>query len=349
MTKWVSPWPTVWGSITNMPARYGAPTRDKYAFYSLDKADCERIGGLEYTHHVGGVIHFHNAFQIDQSVVLPYIDEMAYVPSCGLEIIKDDEGNMIRGETFDGKVVDIKDLLALPMRVGGMGMPEPVHPGTPHEVREFFEGVESAFYDSLIRYCDLYPLIVNSIWWRMRGHCLKYLGGANLGLHNDNDTNTFVIDGQRYYSGREIAMYQVVNGLAYFNDDYEGGEMHFPYLDLTIKPKTGDIILFPANYVGTHGVAKVTGDIPRYTYLTQFGHGGEHKYEVLEPQESDMWLAPVYVPFLYQDHVKFSHSGHSHLDTSKDVALGFHASTIETQERSKEGAPVGTVIPYDEV
>jgi hypothetical protein len=331
-----------------MPAHFGEATRDKFAFYSLDDSDCERIAGIEYTHHKGGVIHFHNVFNIDQDKILPYIDEMAYVPSCGLEIIRDDEGNMIRGETFDGKVVDMKDLLALPMRVGGMGMPEPVNPNTPWDVREFFESVEESLYHCLIRYCDLYPLIVNTIWWRMRGHCLKYLPGANLGLHNDNDTNTFVIDGQRYYSGREIAMYQVVNGLAYFNDDYEGGEMHFPYLDLTIKPKTGDIILFPGNYVGTHGVAQVKeGGSDRYTYLTQFGHGGEHKYEVLEPQESDMWLAPVYVPYLYQDHVKFSDSGHSHLDTAKDEELGFHASTIQGQARSKEGAAVGTKIPLD--
>ena len=331
-----------------MPAVYGEPTRDKYAFYKLDKEDCQRVGEMKYTNHVGGVIHFHEVFDIDQESVLPYIDEMAYVPSCGLEIIKDDEGNMIHGKTFDGDIIDIQDLLALPMRVGGMGMPEPVNPVTPHGIRTFFEHVEETFYHCLIRYCDLYPLIVNTIWWRMRGHCLKYMPGATLGLHNDNDTNTFVIDGQRYYSQREIAMYQVVNGLAYFNDDYVGGEMHFPYLDLTIKPKTGDVILFPGNYVGTHGVAQVSEGSPRYTYLTQFGHGGEQKYEITEPQESDMWLAPVYVPFLYQDHVKFSHSGFSHLDTSKDAALGFHASTIETQQRSKEGAPVGTRIAYDE-
>jgi len=331
-----------------MPARLGPPDRNKYAYYSLDENDCKRVNEIEYTHHTGGVIHFHNVFDIDQSVVLPHIDELAYVPSCGLEIIRDEEGNMIRGETFDGRVVDIKDLLALPMRVGGHGMPEPVSPETRHDVRAFFEHVEESFYHALIRYCDLYPLMVNSVWWRMRGHCLKFMPGANLGLHNDNDTNTFVVDGQRYYSGREIAMYQVVNGLAYFNDDYEGGEMHFPYLDVTIKPKTGDMILFPANYVGTHGVTQVTGETPRYSYLTQFGHGGEHMAEVSEPQESDMWLAPVYVPYLYQDHVKFSKSGHSHLDTSKDSALGFHASTIETQQRSKEGGPSGTRIPYEE-
>jgi hypothetical protein len=329
-----------------MPQHFGPPTTDKYAYYSVDADDCEQIGKMSYTHHVGGVIHFHNAFQIDQELILPYIDEMAYVPSCGLDIIKDDEGNMLHGKTFDGQIVDMDDLLRLPMRVGGMGMPEPVNPSTPYAVRNFFEDVEKTLYHALLRYCDLYPLVVNALWWRMRGHCLKYVPGANLGLHNDNDTNTFVVDGQRYYSGRDIAMYQVVNGLAYFNDDYEGGSMHFPYLNLTIKPQTGDIILFPANHVGTHGVSPVTQG-ERYTYLTQFGHGGEHKYEVTEAQDSDMWLAPVFMPYLYQDHVTLSHSGHSDFDDSKDKELGFVASTIESQERSKEGPATGTLIPLN--
>jgi hypothetical protein len=39
----------------------------------------------------------------------------------------------------------------------------------------------------------------------------------------------------------------------YLNDDYEGGELYFPRLDgLTIKPKKGDVILFPSNYIYEH-------------------------------------------------------------------------------------------------
>jgi hypothetical protein len=330
-----------------MTRLHGTVAANLHAYHKLDTEDIAAISTLRYTNHIGGVVHFHNVFEVDQSSILPYIDAMAYVPSCGLEIVKDENGNMLHGQTLDGQIISIDKLLSLPMRVGGGGMPEPVNPTTPSEIWQFFESIEEWLYRSLIRYCDLYPLIVNTIWWRMRGHCLKYLPDASLGLHNDNDTNTFTIDGQRYYSQREIGIYQVVNALAYFNDEYEGGEMHFPYLNLTIKPKTGDIIFFPANYVGTHGVSKVLKG-SRYSYLTQFGHGGEHRYEVAEAHLSESWLAPVFIPFLYQDHVAFSHSGFSDFNNERDVELGFHGSTIEGQQRSFEGPATGTKLPYND-
>ena len=326
---------------------FGPADSDKYAYHKLGPGDAEWINRLEYTNHPGGVMHFHNAFDIDQKRILPYLDDLAYVPSCGLKIVKDDEGKMLHGETFEGNIVDITDLLRLPMRVGGHGEPEPVNPLTPEDVREFFEHVEETFYMALLRYCDLYPLVVNTLLWRMRGHALRYSSDASLGIHNDNDTNTLMRNGQRWESGREIAMYQVTNGLAYFNDDYEGGEFRFPYLNLTIKPKTGDIILFPANYIGTHGVAPVKSGF-RYTYLTQFGHGGGHRYEVTEPNDSNMWLPPVWMPFLAQDLHKFQQTEYSHLDTSGDRAVGLTMSTTLEQTREAEGGAVGEFIAYDE-
>jgi hypothetical protein len=43
-----------------------------------------------------------------------------------------------------------------------------------------------------------------------------------------------------------------VSVVAYLNDDYEGGEIRFPRFDLTIKPKRGDVIVFPSTYVYEH-------------------------------------------------------------------------------------------------
>ena len=44
-----------------------------------------------------------------------------------------------------------------------------------------------------------------------------------------------------------------VSAVIYLNDDYEGGEIHFPRLDnLTIKPEYGDIAVFPSNYMYEH-------------------------------------------------------------------------------------------------
>ena len=44
----------------------------------------------------------------------------------------------------------------------------------------------------------------------------------------------------------------------YFNDDYEGGELYFPNIDLIIKPKKNQLVLFPSNFVYSHEVKPVT-------------------------------------------------------------------------------------------
>lgn len=44
-----------------------------------------------------------------------------------------------------------------------------------------------------------------------------------------------------------------VSIVVYLNDDYEGGQIWFPRLDnLVLKPKTGDIVVFPSTYIYEH-------------------------------------------------------------------------------------------------
>lgn len=43
-----------------------------------------------------------------------------------------------------------------------------------------------------------------------------------------------------------------VSIVVYLNDDYEGGEIWFPRFDLSIKPKAGDIVVFPSTYIYEH-------------------------------------------------------------------------------------------------
>jgi len=52
--------------------------------------------------------------------------------------------------------------------------------------------------------------------------------------------------------------------LLYINDDYDGGEIYFPELDISIKPESGDLICFPDNPGFTHGVKEISGFV-RYT------------------------------------------------------------------------------------
>lgn len=47
----------------------------------------------------------------------------------------------------------------------------------------------------------------------------------------------------------------------YINDNYEGGELEFPHLNVTIKPLAGELIIFPSNYLFLHEAKKVTAGV----------------------------------------------------------------------------------------
>jgi hypothetical protein len=54
----------------------------------------------------------------------------------------------------------------------------------------------------------------------------------------------------------------------YINDDYQGGEINFPWHELTIKPKANSFIMFPSNQNYLHEVLKNTGN--RYSSTLWF-------------------------------------------------------------------------------
>jgi len=62
-----------------------------------------------------------------------------------------------------------------------------------------------------------------------------------------------------------------VSSVMYLNDDYEGGELWFPYLDLTFKPEAGDIVLFPSTYIFAHAAKPVTSGT-KYSAVTMFDY-----------------------------------------------------------------------------
>ena len=45
--------------------------------------------------------------------------------------------------------------------------------------------------------------------------------------------------------------------VTYFNDDYEGGEIHFKNHNITIKPKAGSLIMFPSQEPFIHEVLSI--------------------------------------------------------------------------------------------
>ena len=60
-----------------------------------------------------------------------------------------------------------------------------------------------------------------------------------------------------------------VSIIYYLNDDYNGGELHFPQHNLKIKPKANSAVLFPGNKNYYHEVLEVFGS-DRYTSSAWF-------------------------------------------------------------------------------
>ena len=90
---------------------------------------------------------------------------------------------------------------------------------------------------------------------------LGYPPGGHYLAHNDGET--FNYETRKW----EPIMPRDVSFLFYLNDQYGGGELEFPELGLTIKPKKGMMIAFPSYKEFTHKVHPVTWG-HRYTLVS---------------------------------------------------------------------------------
>lgn len=90
-----------------------------------------------------------------------------------------------------------------------------------------------------------------SCTWVREPELVKWESGAMLEAHTDGPN-------------KEKPPIITVGALIYLNDDYEGGELKFPEYDIIIKPKFGDLVIFPCHYL--HEVGVVSGENKfRYT------------------------------------------------------------------------------------
>jgi hypothetical protein len=70
-----------------------------------------------------------------------------------------------------------------------------------------------------------------------------------------------------------------VSLVAYLNDDFEGGELFFRLQGINYIPKTGDVVLFPSNYMYPHQ-AKVVHSGTKYSLVTMLDYSDKyHKPE----------------------------------------------------------------------
>jgi hypothetical protein len=226
-------------------------------------------------HLGGGVVLYEDAFSLDWEWVRSFCHETLtaeresmYTP--GIDPITGEDGYINKSNYFFKR----DSLECMPWR-GSL-----IHQSSVPRVQETIDYIENAKDDCLQDYLEKFPLAGKCIWWRIRGHIVAYPPGSFLGLHADIQTE---YEYGKPHPKDQLATRNVVSVVAYLNDcvdsedevdgtNFTGGLHYFNYLDITVKPKKGTIILFPSNYVAAHEVQPIISG-SRYSYLGWYCQG----------------------------------------------------------------------------
>jgi hypothetical protein len=97
-------------------------------------------------------------------------------------------------------------------------------------------------------------------------YLLEYKKNSYKGLHDDAGDNPDLKYGMIYY----------------INDNYEGGEIYYPELNLKIKPKANSLVIHPSNLL--HEVFEIKSDSNRYA-ISMFAYKNEEVKAVLKREK----------------------------------------------------------------
>lgn len=118
-------------------------------------------------------------------------------------------------------------------------------------------------------YCNKYSVKMD--YWEVM-NCIKYGPGQHFKEHADHGFS---------YSA-------TVSLVGYPNDDYEGGELTFPKLGIKIKPRAGDLYIFPSTYLFSH-VAEPVSNGQKYSIVTMLDYN-DHAHNDEFMQMRQRWV-----------------------------------------------------------
>jgi hypothetical protein len=253
-------------------------------------------------HLGGGVVLFENTFDMDWDWIFNFFKKIVDQESEGMYTLTThphtgEEAYVNRsGYYFDKKSIE---------EMPGRGMS--LHRDPDMQAIKTMAFIEEVKYQCLLKYMEMFPLVYKCIWWKSKGHISYYKKGMYLGPHSDVSSD--------YIYGvpepkNQLALKNVLGTIVYVTDDFTGGEHYFDYLDISYKPKKGDIMMFPSNYMAAHRVLPVEkGD--RYAYLGWYCHGSPSKelnevvFDPLKEPDAAINRENLYMPFLRQDFQKY--------------------------------------------
>jgi len=141
-------------------------------------------------------------------------------------------------------------------------MDAPYIPGTPPEFSEIVN-VYNEVSERIKLGMRYYSMMYNITMGYMEAiNFVRYTPGQHFNVHSDH--------GFSYVC--------TLSNVTYLNDDFEGGELWFPYLDLTFSPQKGDSIFFPSTYLFAHASRPVLSGT-KYSAVTMFDYNDDtHKF-----------------------------------------------------------------------
>lgn len=251
-----------------------------------------------------GVVLFSNAFSLDVPSTVALIEP--YIASEFAAQYKEafnEQTGQIEYVNRSGYFFKENDIMKMPRRFTNS------HTIDDEKLSALLSGLEEAKDDCLVRYIMEYPLAYKTIWWKIKGHFVSYStsrGGLYLGPHSDNS-----VDYEYGFShpSQQIATRGTVSCVSYINSandpglGFTGGTHKFTYLDVEYSPASGDVLMFPSNFVAAHEVTEVLSG-SRYSYLGWYSHGtpnpsvGEMVVDPIDPGAKSH--TNVYVPHIKQ-------------------------------------------------
>ena len=260
-----------------------------------------------------GVVCFPNSIEVDQDLIVPYFSSLKEQALKDDYTIVHEDGSTPYAVNRSGHRYEIEDIQKSASHIMDF-----INNNSPKELVEFFEKCEKVIYNHLLMYIEMYPHVLPNIWWTETGHVAAYGAGSSMGTHNDNEVNYQV----GFEPDLQLATRHVLSVLLYLNSsvgsqeklgkyEYNGGELEFIYANAVHQPKSGDLLIFPSNYLGTHEVKPcLSGE--RYVYISYFSHGSAHSGRGVQPgpsvpvgKQSQVWLPTIvddYVSYIKEKH-----------------------------------------------
>lgn len=297
--------------------------------------------------HLGmGVVLFKNVVPTDKYSYINYINQLKEeAVKKDYTIIYDENNQPIYAINRSGHRYSLDDITTSASHIMNF-----IGSETPKDIVEFFTLCEQAMYSALLNYIEMFPMLLPSIWWRTQGHILAYGPGSAMGLHSDNDVN--------YQPGFEpdlqLATRNVVGVIIYLNssvdnhedvgpEEYTGGEIEFIYAGVKYQPKSGDILMFPSNYLGTHKINPCENG-SRYAYIGYYCQGSanpERGINISNKQipvglQGQIWMNSIVDDYLAFVNLKYEDSNPKKGDLLLPTLRKYNSSKTMTEVANAE-------------